>query len=228
MQAWGSRHVFDFVCQIDFMTTSSRTESEATLLGVTCRGCNHRLPLRASQADETAALWECANCRSPFAGVLLTHGVGLIARRVRLADLHFDSADVGPISHEFRQFVRKLDATQLNCTEKFVDARRSVRIAEELDVVAVGIDAGGSAACQPVPAIVVNLSGQGMLLMAEQPFQCERLVVRLLSDGQWLQIAGRVIWARELEDGFHGAGVEFIARLATVRAESRGASTDPN
>jgi hypothetical protein len=195
------------------MTTTTSTAIDPTRSGITCRGCNRRLPLRTSDMDERAALWECVACNTPFAGVLLTDALDTVAQRVRLAEIHFETAEARRISQELRQFVRQFEATRLNSVERFVEKRRSPRVAQDLDVVAVGVDANCMLVGDPLYAMVANLSAHGMLLVSEVALECEMVFVRVPLKGEWLQLFGRIAWSRELGSGFFGVGIEFIARL---------------
>jgi hypothetical protein len=195
------------------MTTTTSTSFEPTRPGITCRGCNRRLPLRNSDADERAALWECVSCNTPFAGVLLTDALDTVVQRVRLAEVHFETDEARLISHELRQFVRQFEAARLNSVERFVEKRRSARVAQDLDVVAVGVDADCRLVGNPLHAMVANLSAHGMLLVSEVALECEMVFVRVPLKGEWLQLFGRIAWSRELGSGYFGIGVEFVARL---------------
>jgi hypothetical protein len=189
--------------------------------GIHCQGCEQHLPLRMSGPAEVATLWECAACGTAFAGVLVPDLVAAHAKRVRLAQLHFDVEHTEPLGDNFRTAAVELNARPVN--PEFIEQRRSPREARQLDAVAIGFGAGYMLVGPTCRGIVANLSSHGMLLTTAVPLKSPAVAVQMCGGGEKIQLLGRIVRPHDLGNGCYGNGVEFISRLGKVPAAPNAA-----
>jgi PilZ domain len=186
--------------------------------GIHCQGCDQRLPLRMSGPAEVATLWECAACGTAFAGVLLPEQATSLAKSVRLAQLHFDAEHAEPLPDSFRTTV--LERISKQTDREFVERRRSPREAIQLDAVAIGLDANYMLVGPTCHGLVVNLSSHGMLLTTPVILPSTSVAVQMQGGSEKVQLLGKIVWSRHLGGSCYGAGVDFVARLGKVPANS--------
>jgi PilZ domain len=184
--------------------------------GIHCQGCERPLPLRMSGPAEVATLWECANCGTAFAGVLLSEQAASFAKSVRLAQLHFDAEHAEPLPANFRTTV--LTQISKQSDREFVERRRSPREDIQLDAVAIGLDANYMLVGPTCHSLVVNLSSHGMLLTTPVILPAASVAVQMQAGSERLQLLGKIVWSRHLGGSCYGAGVDFVARLGKVPA----------
>lgn len=172
---------------------------------------------------EIAALWECAVCGTALAGVLLRDQMGLHAKFVRLAQLHFDAETADLLPDNFRTEIFELVAKQgkLEHHEK----RRSPRELRQLDAVAIGLDNNYMLVGPKCCSIVANLSSHGMLLTTAVQLTTPFVAVQMHGGNEVMQLLGKIVWSRHLGRSCYGAGIDFVARLGKVNPGSAASST---
>lgn len=204
------------------MTASSTFDSSAPTRGIHCQGCDQHLPLRMSGPAEIAALWECAACGTAFAGILVAELAPLLAKFVRLSQIHFGKDHVEPLPANFAQDVALLLSKQTGPQDP--EKRRSPREFPHLDATAVGLDAKYMLTGPACRGYVANLSAHGMLLATALPLQTANVCVQMHTDSEKVQLLGKIVWSRELGPDCYGAGVDFVARFGKVVCSQKALS----
>ena len=190
---------------------SYQLPSEQCEIGAACYGCGRRLPLRMSLGDEEAALWECVHCHTPIAGILAPEVLRMLSRRIRLADLHFDVDEVDPLTDAVLQVVWQLRSRPES--NKLRDMRRSRRLSGLREVVALRLDNSYCLTGPPIHCVVANLSRHGLFLISTTPLEAPTMITQFHTTRRVIQLIGKVVWARYLDIGCYGAGVDFVARF---------------
>jgi hypothetical protein len=193
---------------------SYQLPSEQCAIGAACYGCSRRLPLRMSQGDEEAALWECVHCHTPIAGILAPEVLRMLSRRIRLASLHFDVDDVDPLTDAVMQVIWQVRSRPESA--KLREMRRSRRLIGLREVVVLRLDHRYCIIGQPIQCVVANLSRHGLFLVSTTPLEAPIMITQFHTKRRIIQLVGNVIWARYLDIGCYGAGVDFVARFGRV------------
>ncbi|HEX2474379.1 MAG TPA: hypothetical protein VHK01_06530, partial [Lacipirellulaceae bacterium] len=126
-----------------------------------CPGCRRPLPIRAKQANEIFAHWECAACRSPLTGVLIRDITPKMAESIRIAQFHFDARDAAPMSQSMRNLLQEF--IELRQQKRIAHERRAhARIPQQLDVTVVPVDEHWAPRGKPALGMVVNVTSHGL------------------------------------------------------------------
>ena len=190
-------------------STSARQKPRS---GITCRGCDTRLPVRLAAQGEEAALWVCASCGAQFAGILIGDAEKERLPRVQLADVHFDTTELPPINPIIRQLVERLATTP----EAYLgsDRRDSARVPRQLEVVFIRLDAEFMPKGAPLRAMVHNLSEGGLAMIADEPIHESNVAIRIGDgDSGSVQMFSRVVRLQHLTAELYDIGVQFAFRL---------------
>lgn len=181
-------------------------------VGTACRVCGRRLPLRLTECDETASLWECVHCHTPFAGVVAPGILRMLSQRVRLVTTHFDVEGAEPLTDTVLQVAWRYAAEREQ--QRIVrDGRRSQRIAGQREVVALPLDERYRITGSPANGVVANLSRHGQLLVTMTEMRSPAIITQFQSARHTIQLVGRVVWSQYLDLGCFGAGIDFVARF---------------
>ena len=92
------------------------------------------------------------------------------------------------------------------------ERRASHRLLLAMPVIVQGVDERFEPVGEPQPMVVRYISGSGMGLVHEEPFECERIVVRLTYPEEGKLLAAEVRWRKSLGPFYH-LGCEIVARL---------------
>jgi hypothetical protein len=181
-------------------------------VGITCRGCDARLPIGLAKAGESPALWECVQCGARFAGLLLPSGERDNMSCVRLADVHFDVSQVPALPDVLREVVDELMRT--GSSYQGVNQRVSVRVPQNLEVVVAPLNESFSPDGWAFPAIVQNISESGLAVIGTQSIDGQYVAIRIPhTSSTSIQFIGSVRRIQTLRGCFHELGVRFIHRL---------------
>lgn len=182
--------------------------------GTACSGCGQRLPLRFSESNENAALWECVSCRAQFAGMLLPDLLASLARHVRLAPHYFDATQAAPLPGSVPKIVQQVH--NIEPPHGVREMRRSTRICGRNNAIGFQFDEREGVLDPPLETVVANLSSHGMLMITGVPFEAPMVIIQLDQRGGPLQLVARIIWSRHLGRGCYGAGTEFLGRFGKL------------
>jgi hypothetical protein len=170
-----------------------------------------------AQVGEDASLWECVHCQTSFAGVMSPEVLRMLARRIRLAPLHFDVDQAEPLTDAVLHVVWR--NASIGQRDMFRDVRRSRRISGQREVVALCLDERFRIASTPINGVVANLSRHGQMLVTTQPLEAPAVITQFQNARRTIQLVGRVVWTRYLDVGCYGSGVDFIARFGVSNNE---------
>lgn len=191
---------------------STRFAPRGVAVGLPCRGCDTRLPIRLAGEGETPALWECTLCAARFPGVMVEDAAPRILSRVQLAPVHFDVSDAEPVPDLLRRLVQKLAEEPPSAAA--VERRKSVRVPQQLEVAIAPLDENYTPLRSAFRAIVHNLSQTGVGFIATFPIDAPNVAILLEpSRDKIVQVFGRVVRTRELAGKFFEVGVQFRLRL---------------
>lgn len=193
------------------MSTRTTIHTNHERLGIACPGCQFDLPLREARSPETSAVWECTNCRAPFAGAIVARELRLAAQRVRLADDNFQSTLPAPSLTDVKELVRQI--AKANSASKADGRSWSLRVPEHLEAVAVSLDAEYQVTGEKCVGIVADLSARGLCLLTDSTIEAPAVIVQLRSLDGSIQLLGRVTSLTPLPRNCCGVNVEFVARL---------------
>jgi len=180
-------------------------------VGTACYGCGRRLPLRLTEHDEEASLWECVHCQTPIAGVLSPEVLRMLSRRIRMAALHFDLEQTEPLTDAVLQVVWRNASRAQRAAMR--DIRRSRRVSGQREVAALCLDERYVVAGPPINGVVANLSRHGQLLVTTTQIHTPAILTQFQNAQRTIQLVGRIVWSRYLDVGCYGAGVDFVARF---------------
>lgn len=170
-----------------------------------------------TEPNEEAVLWECVHCQAPFAGVLSPEVLRMLARRIRLAPLHFDLEQAEPLTDAVLQVVwRNAYCAQRDALR---DIRRSRRISGQREVVALRLDECYKLTGTPINGVVANLSRHGQMLVTTTQLDAPAIITQFQNAQRTIQLVGRIVWSRYLDVGCYGSGVDFIARFGRSASE---------
>jgi len=186
-------------------------------VGTACYGCGRRLPLRMTEQNEEAALWECVHCQTPFVGVLSPEVLRMLSQRIRLAALHFDAERAEPLTDAILQVVWR--AAYRDQHHTMCDVRRSRRISGQREVVVLNLDERYRLSGPPVNGVVANLSRHGQMLVTTTRLESPTVLTQFQNAQRTIQLVGRVVWCSYLDVGCYGTGVDFIARFGKKALE---------
>lgn len=188
--------------------------SDRRSAGISCRGCDTRIPIRLSKSGESPALWECVRCGARFAGVLLASDQREQLSRLRLADVHFDTCQLPPIPKSLRELAVSFHDSQL--LYQGLEQRGEVRLPRSLDAVVTSLNSYFTPRGWAFPAIVHNISETGLAFVgAHLPDGPHVAILIPRTDAPPLQMFGCVARAQILPDGFHEVGIRFEYRLGS-------------
>lgn len=191
--------------------TINQTVKPQCGVGTACRGCGRRLPLRLTERDEVATLWECVHCHTPFAGVISPGILRMLSQRVRLSTTHFDVEGAEPLTDTVLQVAWRFAEREQRRILR--DVRRSRRVSGQREVVTLPLDEWYRVVGPAVNGVVANLSRHGQLLVTTTEITSPAVITQFQSARQTIQIVGRVVWSQYLDLGCFGAGTDFAARF---------------
>jgi hypothetical protein len=198
----------------DFATNQPASLAAAALEAACdpCPGCRRPLPIRAKRHGESAAHWECAACHAQFTGVLVKEAAVRMADAVRISQVHFDAAGVSAIPSMLRELVREFIACRQS--NPAADERRAVpRLPAQLDVTVLPLDENWTPRPKPMLGMVIDLAPHGLGMVTSDSIGVEHVAVQFRHPAGLVQILGRVVWTKEIEQGFHNTGVQFLLRF---------------
>jgi hypothetical protein len=170
-----------------------------------------------SQGEEESALWECVQCHTPIAGILEPDILRMLSRRIRLASLHFDVDDADPLTDAMMQVIWQYRSTPVSA--KLRELRRSRRVTGLREVVTLRVDHRYCIVGQPIHCVVANLSRHGLFLVSRSPLEAPLMITQFHTKRRIIQLIGKVVWARYLDIGCYGAGIDFLARFGKVQIQ---------
>jgi hypothetical protein len=180
--------------------------------GVSCRGCDARLPLRLADDGEEPALWECGRCGSRLAGLPVSHIPLPINLELRLADVHFDDTQLPPAPAVLHQLARQF--TPSPPEYKGPDRRRLTRTTRRLNLLVTPLNDIFSPVGPCIRAVAYDLSSQGIGLLSTAAITSPKLAISIAQyDRRPIQLIARVCRVQALLGDFHRVGVELIHRL---------------
>ncbi len=187
-----------------------------------CPGCRRPLPIRAKRANEIFAHWECAGCRSPLTGVLVEGVTPKMAESIRIAQIHFDAREAAPMPPSMRELLQEF--VKLRRQKQTAHERRAQRrIPQQLDVTVVPVGEHWTPRGKPVLGTVVNVTSLGLGMVTSSLGGVSRVAMQIRNRNGLVQLLGRIIWTKDLGQGFQGSGVQFLLRFGptTVFADSK-------
>jgi hypothetical protein len=193
-------------------TQVSRRLGPAVQLAEPCPHCSRPLPIRAAVHGETSAHWECEACHSPLTGVLIKQVASKLAYHVRLSASHFDTGDVAAVPASLRQLVQEFVARRQNRKSE-QERRSSPRIPSQLDIALLPLDERWAPAGKPHMGVVVDLSVQGLGIVATTKFEATHVALQIRYPAGIVQLVGQIVWSNPIGHEFHHAGVKFVLRL---------------
>lgn len=185
--------------------------------GEACPGCQRSMPVRAKRPDEVTIHWQCTACRSTLTGVLLKEAMPLLAAHVHLGQNHFDASQVPPVPAALRELVREFLARRQQHGQPPHERRKSPRVSHQLDVILVPLDDDWRPLGKPILGIVVDLSAHGLGMITSAPVVAPYAVAQIQLGNGFVQLLGRIVWAKEVGRGFHNTGLQFVARFGRAR-----------
>ena len=207
------------------MTTSPESEKSSSPSvvegpsGEPCPSCRRPLPVRAKQAGEVAAHWECSACHSPLTGVLLKDMAPRMAESIRINQIHFDTSSVPPLPESLRELVKEFVASRQSNHPP--DERRAhARVPLQLDVTVLRLDEHWTPQGKPIVGMAVDLTPNGLGMVTSAPVEAEHVAVQIRHPAGLVQILGQIVWVKEIGPSFHNAGVQFLLRFGRSQAGS--------
>lgn len=195
-------------------TTHLRRNSAPATAQIQCGNCQRKLPLRLSNANEPAALWECASCGAFYVGCCVKEALLEGAHLIRLDEQFFDITDAPVISLVERQRVIKLSSRQVS--PEVLEKRRSERVSQSLVVPAVCLGDGFVPVDEPFPIMVSNLSREGVGMVHNERIETEYIAIEFSPTSQSpIQVVVRLVRQRELAPPYIELGGEFLVRLGS-------------
>jgi hypothetical protein len=92
------------------------------------------------------------------------------------------------------------------------ERRANHRLLLAMPVIVQGVDEQFEPVGEPQAMVVRDISSGGMGLVHEEPFECERIVVRLTFPEEGKLLAAEVRWRKSLGPFYH-LGCEIVARM---------------
>jgi hypothetical protein len=196
------------------------TENSPTvqLAQIECGNCAHTLPLRMSGEGELPAVWQCTHCKMPYSAICLKDHLSIKSNNIQLDRRYFNTSGFQPISLWQRQKITKIVNRQTRVVN--LEKRRSARIDQSLLVPGVTLNHDLNPLGVPIHLLVVNLSKEGVGLIACCPIYASYLALDLsLDDSKQIQVIVRIVRERLHDPPFREYGCEFVARLGMASQE---------
>jgi len=174
------------------------------------------LPLRLSEEGELPAVWLCAHCKMPYSAICLKDQLSTISNNIQLDHRYFNTQGFQTISSWQRQKITKIANRKARVSN--LEKRRSARLDQSLLVSGITLNRELNPLGAPIQLMVVNLSKEGVGLVACCPIYAVYLALDLSpKENQQIQVIVRVVRERLLDPPFYEYGAEFVARLGVVQ-----------
>jgi hypothetical protein len=185
------------------------------------------LPIRAKRANEVIAHWECAACRSPLSGVLVTGITPKMAEAIRIAPVHFDTREAAPIPQSMRELLQEF-AAQRQQKQTANERRAHRRIPQHLDVTVVPVGEHWAPRGKPLLGTVINVTSHGLGMVTSSLRGFGHVAMQIRNQTGLVQLLGKVIWTKALSEGIQISGIQFLLRFGptTLMAESKANSPE--
>ena len=193
------------------MLSAESQESPAeTCIG--CPSCREDLPVRLTRTGESAALWKCASCNYPIAGVCVPPLFAQLCGRVVLSETYFDTSAAEPISQAMRHAALQLAQRTQSMPQHA--ARRSSREAKIKVVQAVSLSSGLNPIGDSLNVMMANVARDGIGLVHTQELMHRYLALQLPPVGdKRIQVILELIRQHPIQGGFVEIGGQLVFRL---------------
>lgn len=179
---------------------------------IECGNCCHALPLRLSDKDEHLAVWRCAHCNMSFSAVCLKDQLVAMSNTVRLDKRYFNTSGIPPISRKQQQEAAQFAKHPAEIAHK--ERRRSNRVKQSLPVSGISLTPDLNPIGQPLQTMVVDISHEGIGLIATSPIFANHIALQLSPSGtELIQVIVRLVREVELTPQYYEYGGEFVVRL---------------
>jgi hypothetical protein len=146
-------------------------------------------------------------------GVLLKEAVPLLATHIHLGQKHFDTTELPPIQPALRQLVCEFLDRRRNSAEPVDERRNAARVPQQLDVIVVPLNEEWMPQGSTTLGIVIDLAPHGLGMITNAAIAAPYVVAQIRHGTGFVQLLGKVAWAKEFGHGFHSAGLQFVVRF---------------
>jgi hypothetical protein len=144
--------------------------------------------------------------------VLVNDITPLMAESIRMAQVHFDTRDAAPMPQSMRELLDEF-AKLRQQKQTAVDRRALPRVPQQLDVIVVPVGEHWTPRGKPVLGTVVDITSQGLGMVTTSLGGAGHVAMQITHPKGFVQLLGRVDWTKDLGQGFHDSGVQFLLRF---------------